>query len=282
MRRAVIDIGTNTVKLLVADLQHGRLSPVLEKDQTTRLGEGLNRSRQLSAAAIQRTVQAIEQFLAEARALGATDIVALATSAARDALNRNEFLAASPLPVEVLDAEREAALIYRGVATDPACSGQPLLVLDVGGGSAEIIQGKAETVERWTSLPLGAVRLTEQFGDERFAELCAHLRRTLQQALQGFSLHGRTFIGTGGSIITLARIAGAGPDHAVLSQQQIRELLARLHALPLAERKKLPGLPPERADIIVAGTAVFIVAMEILGAPAIAVSVRTLRYGALA
>jgi exopolyphosphatase/guanosine-5'-triphosphate,3'-diphosphate pyrophosphatase len=284
MRRAVIDIGTNTVKLLVAEVDGNQVVPVLSKDVTTRLGEGVDKSRRLLPAAITRTVKAVGEFVVEARKLGAADVRALTTSAAREAVNRDDFLAgvrtACDLEVEVITGQREAELIFRGVSSDPAWSSQPVLVLDVGGGSAEFIQGEAGKIERSQSLPLGAVRLTEQFGDD-FATLIAFLRETLHKSLTGYDLHNRRMIGTGGTVTTLARILSGKVDHASISQEEMRALVARLNALPLAERKKVPELPPERADIIVAGSATFMVAMELLGATDLTVSVRNLRYGAL-
>jgi exopolyphosphatase/guanosine-5'-triphosphate,3'-diphosphate pyrophosphatase len=285
MRRAVIDIGTNTVKLLVADVSERQMVPVATKDRTTRLGEGVDDSKRLLPAAMARTVRAIQDFLAEARALGATDCVAVATSAARDAANRDEFLGqvrhVCGLDVELISGGREAELIFRGVSSDPEWSGAPILVVDVGGGSAEFIQGVGGKMELFQSLPLGALRLTEKFGEGRFAELCEHLRATLTPALAGYSASRCRLIGTGGTITTLARIECGAVDHATISREKLEALLERLEAMPLAERKKVPGLPPERADIIVAGGVVLLMAMEVLEASELTVSVRNLRYGAL-
>ena len=285
MRRAVIDIGTNTVKLLVADVSERQMVPVATKDRTTRLGEGVDDSKRLLPAAMARTVRAIQDFLAEARALGATDCVAVATSAARDAANRDEFLGqvrhVCGLEVELISGGREAELIFRGVSSDSEWSGAPILVVDVGGGSAEFIQGVGGKMELFQSLPLGALRLTEKFGEGRFAELCEHLRATLTPALAGYSASRCRLIGTGGTITTLARIECGAVDHATISREKLEALLERLEAMPLAERKKVPGLPPERADIIVAGGVVLLMAMEVLEASELTVSVRNLRYGAL-
>jgi exopolyphosphatase/guanosine-5'-triphosphate,3'-diphosphate pyrophosphatase len=284
MRRAVIDIGTNTVKLLVADVRDGKILPIVSRDRTTRLGEGVGESKRLAAAAITRTVEAIEHFVADAKDLGALEIVALTTSAARDAVNGNEFLQAvrnrCGLEVQVITGDREAELIFHGVSSDPEWSNQPILVLDVGGGSAEFIQGERGNIERFQSLPLGAVRLTEQYGED-FAGLVGFLRETLHKSLAVYSVQNRRMIGTGGTITTLARIERGTVDRVPISQEELRALVARLNSLPLAERKKVPGLPPERADIIVAGGAVFLVAMELLGAFELTVSVRNLRHGAL-
>jgi exopolyphosphatase/guanosine-5'-triphosphate,3'-diphosphate pyrophosphatase len=300
MRRAVIDIGTNTVKLLVADIRDGKVLPVVAKDATTRLGEGVAATRHLSRVAIARTVQTIADYAADAREHGAIEIIALTTSAARDADNRQEFLdavrAKTGLTVEVITGQREAELIFRGVASDPAFAGGRLLVMDIGGGSAEFILGQAGMIEHLHSLPLGAVRLTEQFPD--FADLAEFLRATLYRELAGFS--DARLIATGGTITTLASICRAsGPlaererrqasrlpynahvDHATFTLDEVRALVLKLHAMPLDQRRQVPGLPPERADIIVAGGAVVLFAMEALGVYELTVSVRNLRYGAL-
>ncbi len=280
MRRAVIDIGTNTVKLLVADVQDGQVRPVFATDTTTRLGEGLATSHRLSPAAITRTVHAVAELLAEARRRGTAEVLALTTAAAREAVNRDEFLAAvrdrCGLAVEIVTGEREAALIFRGVCSDPAFAGKPLLVLDVGGGSGELVQGKDGRMEKWVSLPVGAVRLTESVGDD-FARVSEYLRRELPGRFAGFSAAGRQMVGTGGGIVTLGKIAAK----MTLTLDEVRAWAERLSAMSLAERKRVPGLPPERADIIVAGGAVFVVAMELLGASKLTVSTRSLRYGAL-
>jgi len=303
MQRAVIDIGSNTVKLFVADIEDGRIIPIVEKDRTTRLGEGLAArdsgpsdwkraaadaeipvAPKLSSAAIARTIQAIDDFLKEARSIGAHDVLALTTSAVRDAENRDAFLegvrSRCGLNVQVITGEREAELIFRGVSSDPEWSGRPILVVDVGGGSTEFIQGAGPRIEQLRSLPLGAVRLTEKFRDN-YTALTEFLSETLRDSLKNYEIHGRRLIGTGGSGTTAARIVCGLADHTTLSQDAFRKLLERLRAMSLPERKKVPGLSPERADIIVAGGAVFLVAMEVLGAQQLTISIRNLRYGAL-
>jgi exopolyphosphatase/guanosine-5'-triphosphate,3'-diphosphate pyrophosphatase len=183
--------------------------------------------------------------------------------------------------VELISGEREAELIFRGVSSDPEWSGARILVVDVGGGSAEFIQGTGGKMEIFRSLPLGALRLTEKFGEGRFAELCEYLTRTLRDALAGYKVSGCRLIATGGTMVTLARVECGAVDHATISREKLEALVRKLEAMPLAKRKKVPGLPPERADIIVAGGAVLLVAMEVLGASELTVSVRNLRYGAL-
>ena len=277
MRRAVIDIGTNTVKLLVADVRAGQVLPVVSKDSTTRLGEGVDQSRHLACTAITRTVQAVAEYAAFAREHGAIDIHALTTSAARDADNRQEFLdavrAKAGLQVEVITGQREAELIFRGVMSDPVFADDRLLVMDIGGGSAEFIWGKDGRVEGWKSLPLGAVRLTEKF--QEFAALAEHVRTMLHRELTGIG--DARLIGTGGTNTTLARIL----NRPSFTLDEIRALVMKLNTMTFDERKRVPGLPPERADIIVAGGAVTLFAMETLDAYELTVSVRNLRYGVL-
>jgi exopolyphosphatase/guanosine-5'-triphosphate,3'-diphosphate pyrophosphatase len=285
MRCAVIDIGTNTVKVLVADVQQGQVVPVLHKDRVTRLGEGVNECQHLSTAAIARTLQAVDEFLTESRAIGAINIIALTTSACRDAVNRNEFFDVvrqkCGLEVQLVSGEREAELIFQGVSSDAEWTGAALVVMDVGGGSAEFIQGRDGKMELFQSLPLGALRLTEQFGEGRLTELREHLHAVLRPALARYKIGNGQMIGTGGTISTFARMEWGAVDHVKISREALLESVQRLAAMPLAERKKVPSLPLDRADIIVAGGAVFLVAMELLGAEELTVSVRNLRYGAL-
>ena len=285
MRRAVIDIGTNTVKLLVADVREGQVFPIVSKDQTTRLGEGVAVTRQLSGAAIARTVSAIAGYVADTREQGVARLSVFTTSAAREARNQQEFLQAvrqqCGVEVAVLSGQQEAELIFCGVASDPHWSSQRLVVLDIGGGSAEIIRGQGGKIKKWASLPLGAVRLTELFRDRSFAELAAHLRTTFRSALADFADPDCHFIATGGASTTLGRVATGTADHANLTFAEVSGLVAQLNALSLTERQKIPGLPPDRADIIVAGGAVLMFAMEAVGTPVLTVSIRNLRYGAL-
>ncbi len=288
MRRAVIDIGTNTIKLLVADVRDHQIFPVISKDTTTRLGEGVDETRHLSRVAIVRTVQAITNYAAAAREHGAIDILALTTCAARDADNRQDFLDAvranTGLEVGIITGQREAELIFRGVSSDPTFARNRLLVMDIGGGSAEFILGRNSKIERLQSLPLGAVRLTEKFPE--FADLAEFLRTTLHRELAPLQAGQAGFddtrlVATGGTNTTLVRMLKGHVDHATFTLDEVRALVMRLNAMPLAERKKVSGLRPERADIIVAGGAVVLFAMETLAVYELTVSIRNLRYGAL-
>ena len=298
-RLAAIDIGTNTVKLLVAAVEDGALAALYEESRTTRLGEGVAKTRQLTAEAIERTAAGVAAFAGKARDLGATKILAVATSGAREAENTGQFLArareVAGLDIEIIGGEREAELIFTGVCTDARLRGQRLLVMDVGGGSTEIIAGQGGRIGQRVSLPAGAVRLTERFLHEdpvcpaELDALLRHGRDLLRPVLAGCSMDGRVMIGTGGTVTTAAAVDQSLARFSIekingygLSQERLAEMLGRLRAMPLAGRRTVPGLPPKRADIMVAGLAIYVAAMELAGIGRLTVSTRGLRFGLLA
>ncbi|MGA2801684.1 MAG: Ppx/GppA phosphatase family protein [Verrucomicrobiota bacterium] len=166
-RRAVIDIGTNSIKLLVADVAGRDVQPVHEESQQTRLGKGFYETHRLQPDAIARTAEAVAEFAKTARENKTTSIHVIATSAVRDAVNPGDLTSAieraSGLKVEIIPGEREAELAFQGVTTDPELAQAPLLLLDVGGGSTEFILGQGEHKHFAHSFPLGTVRLMEKF-----------------------------------------------------------------------------------------------------------------------
>ena len=162
-RRAVIDVGTNSVKLLVADESGREVEPVWEESKQTRLGRGFYETHRLQPEAIDATGKAVGQFSETARRYQATSIRVIATSAARDAVNSAELSAAiekaSGLKMEIISGEQEAEWVFQGVTTDPSLAHEPLLLLDVGGGSTEFIVGQGEQKYFSRSFPLGTVRV---------------------------------------------------------------------------------------------------------------------------
>ncbi len=296
---AAIDIGANTVKLLVATRAGGKLKPLLEDSQTTRLGEGVGKTARLLPEAIERTAACVAGFAARARELGASRIRAVATSSARDGQNRDEFLRRvrelAGIEVEVISGEREAELIFAGACSNDKLRDTPLLVMDVGGGSAEFIVGSHGHLERRCSVHAGAVRMTERFlrsdpvAPAEFDTMMAHLRGLMEPALARFDLAGRVMLGTGGAITTaaamdlrLAKFSVEAISNHTLSRERLEEMLDQLRGMTLAERRQLPGLPAARADIIVAGVAAFVMAMRLARQPSLTVSTRGLRFGLLA
>lgn len=305
-RRAVIDVGTNSVKLLIADVTGGAVVPVLERSEQTRLGSGFYESHFLQPVPISRTAHAVARFAAEAADQEASSIRVIATSAARDARNSQELLAAvhaaAGLRMEIISGEQEALWVFHGVTSDPSLASLPLLIVDAGGGSTEFILGDGHEQRYRQSFALGTVRLLERTGvsDPPSTAEWRACRKQLQSFLQteievalGPELRrvGRKtvqMIGTSGtsSILAcielgLARFNRERIEGTVVPLNRIREHRRHLWKLPLAERRKVRGLPANRADVILAGVAIYEAVMDCFGFDTLRISTRGLRFGAL-
>lgn len=310
-RRAVIDVGTNSVKLLVADLRDGVVEPVAEESDQTRLGAGFFGGKRLQREAIEMTAKAVGTFTARARELGADSVRVIATSAARDAENPGDLVeaiaSASGRGVEIISGEQEADWVFKGVTTDAELAQRALLLLDVGGGSTEFIVGEGGRKHFAASFQLGTVRMLEYMppSDPPLAVELAdcrdwtrHFLRTevqerLEPALRSCAgtrggEAGMQLVGTGGTSTILARMERqlenfdrASIEGARLSLAQVRAHVERLWSLPLAERKKVRGLPEKRADVILTGVVIFETVMEVFGFPDLRISTRGLRFAAL-
>jgi exopolyphosphatase / guanosine-5'-triphosphate,3'-diphosphate pyrophosphatase len=298
-------VGTNTVLLLVAERQGRGFRPVAERAEITRLGRGVDRSGSLDPAAIRETVEVLAAYAAEARHLGARAIACVATSAARDAANGPAFFeaarAAADLRPEVISGDEEARLVYASAWRDfgPTAeagspAGPPLAVLDVGGGSTEFTWGDAPAPRGRISLQVGAVRLAERHpvGDPPGAAGLAVLRAAAAGALRPLSLlaglAGARLVGVAGTVTTLAAVEQALPRYdaqrvhgSALPLARMEPLLARLAAMTVEARRRLPGMEPKRADVIVAGGAVVAEAMLATGFLSLTVSDRGVRWGLL-
>ncbi len=301
-RRAVIDIGTNSVKLLVADIEGAQARPVFEHGEQTRLGLGFFETRILQPGPLAKTAAAVAGYARKAVELGATITRVIATSAARDALNREELTSlvhgASGLPVEVITGDQEASYAFTGALSGSAVPAGSTLVLDVGGGSTEFVLGEGTRMKFRHSLKLGTVRLFEQRppADPPTLENLSGFRASAKSLIEGEpadSLRGQLnpgtrLIGTGGTPAILARVhlqlgswEPARIEANPLSLGDILSLREKLWTLPLAERRMLPGLPPDRADVILAGVVIFETVMEVFGFETLTISTRGLRFGAL-
>jgi exopolyphosphatase/guanosine-5'-triphosphate,3'-diphosphate pyrophosphatase len=297
---ATIDVGTNTVLLLVAEARGPGAVALAERAEITRLGRGVDATGRLDPAAIAETAAVLATFAAEARRLGVTAIDCVATSAARDAANGAQFFeavrAAAGLTPRIISGEEEARLVWTSAWRDFGLAGAEagrLSVLDVGGGSTEFTTGEGPSPGARRSLQVGAVRLTERHvvADPIDAATLATLRLAARQALQplvalaGAGRGGR-LVAVAGTVTTLAAVEQALPSYdaervhgSLLSRAQVDGLVERLAALPLAERARLPGMAPKRADVIVAGAVVVAEAMALTGHQALTVSDRGVRWG---
>ena len=305
-RRAVIDVGTNSVKLLVAEVSGNRVEPLLEQSEQTRLGSGFYQTHRLQAPAIELTARVVAEFARQAAQWGVPSTRVIATSAARDALNQDQLLAAvraaSGLAVEVISGEQEADWAFRGVVSAPDFAGRPLLIVDVGGGSTEFILGEGEHQRFAHSFPLGTVRLMERVphSDPPTPVEWVRCRSTLndffqqqigpllEPKLQNHSSRVEQLVGTGGTASILARIelGLASYDRQRiealrLTRAQVQQQRERLWSLPLAERRRVAGLPADRADVILTGVAIYEVLMELFGFPDLRISTGGLRFAAV-
>jgi len=307
IRRAVIDVGTNSVKLLVADVQGGNARPVVEESLQTRLGKNFYETHRLQPDAIAHTAGAVADYAKVAREKHATSIRVVATSAARDAVNQNELVSAiekaSDLKVEIISGEQEAEWAFQGATSSRDFANTPLLLLDVGGGSSEFIVGHGGHKSYARSFPIGTVRLMEKFPHadpptrDEFAKcrdwiekfLREQVRPELEPVLQREKNSGEIQLaGTGGTATILARMK-LKSDHydrerieaTRLSLKQVRKYLESLWSLPLAQRRELPGLPKSRADVILPGVLIYTSVMEQFGFAELRVSTRGLRFAAV-
>ncbi len=306
-RRAVIDVGTNSVKLLVADIDGRDVRPVCEESKQTRLGQGFYKAHRLQPEPIAKTAAAIASYAGKARELHADTIRVIATSAARDAKNPQDLLSAvekeSGLKVEIISGEQEAEWVFQGVSTDPQLASQALLLLDVGGGSTEFILGSGGHNHFSKSFPLGTVRLMEDLPHSdppKTGELATcrdWLRKFMQaeiepelapQLKREAKTGGVQLIGTGGTISILARMELEMDDFqrehieaARLSLERVRWHVEHLWRLPLAKRQQIVGLPKKRADVILTGAAIYEAVMEQFGFAELRVSTRGLRFAAV-
>ena len=311
VRRAVIDVGTNSVKLLVAEVAGRDVRPLWEDSRQTRLGAGFYETHQLQPAAIAKTAAVVADFVETARAEMAGTIRVIATSAAREAVNPQELISAieseAGLKVEIISGEREADWAFQGVTTEPALASVSLLLLDVGGGSTEFILGHGEHQHFRQSFPLGTLRMLERnrpSDPPTAAELAAcrsglrdfletTVRPQLAPALRREEeLHAAhqsvILVGTGGTTSILARLEKEltefnrdAIEATRLSRDRLRWHTERLWRLPLAERKQIIGMPPKRADVILMGAAIYEAVLETFGFGELRVSTRGLRFAAL-
>jgi exopolyphosphatase/guanosine-5'-triphosphate,3'-diphosphate pyrophosphatase len=301
MRLATIDLGSNTVRLLVADVAGDRWRVVDADQRVTRLAEGLARSGRLSVAAADRTAAAVAEYVARARRASVDRLAIVATSAVREAANGDDFVAALARAtgerVRVVSGAEEASLTLSGVLSgldDRASSPAVTLVFDIGGGSTEYILATGGRAVAAVSLRLGVVDLAERYPFPaavdwpRFralqAEVAARLAAELPGQIRATAVD--RLVGTAGTATTLAALdlglATYDPQRVqghVLSRAAVETLRARLGALTVGERAALPCLEPGRADLIVPGVAIVLATLDATGADALVVSDWGLREG---
>jgi exopolyphosphatase/guanosine-5'-triphosphate,3'-diphosphate pyrophosphatase len=296
MKLATFDVGSNTVLMLAAEVDERRQPRVLlELSRITRMGRGVDRNGRLDPGSASLTLATLEEFAAKARAAGVERMAAVATAALRDAADGTEFIAdvreRAGVDLQIISGEEEASLshlaVVRGLNLDPA---HPLLIVDIGGGSTELIRAVPGAKLEMVSLQLGSVRLTERciHSDPPSDADAAAVRATIDSALNalGWNCGPVTLVGIAGTVTTLCAVALGLKDYdsAIvhghrLPQAEIDRVIGMLRSLPQAERLKVPGLPEGRADVIFAGAMILARVMSRFNADSVIVSDQGVRWG---
>jgi exopolyphosphatase / guanosine-5'-triphosphate,3'-diphosphate pyrophosphatase len=300
-RFAFIDIGTNTILCLIAELSDGGRFRVLDDfAEITRLGQGVDQSRYISREGEQRSRDVLKQYLASCQDLGVEEITAVGTSALRDARNspevRERWRAELGLQVRVISGKEEAGYSFLAVQRGLSWGGRELLVIDIGGGSTEFIRGNESGVMGAESVNMGSVRLTERFlhsdpvGEAECASMITAIDQQLAPIRERFrdAVLALALVGIAGTFTTLAavekqltRYSHSAVHGACLTLSEVRRQVRLFQSKTIAERKNIPGLEAKRADVILAGACLTERIMAAFGAERITVSDQGVRYGLL-
>ena len=300
-RSAFIDVGTNTILCLIAEVRDtGRFRVLDDLAEITRLGQGVDRTRRIGPDSEQRSLAALRRYRDQCKNLGVEEIVAVGTSALRDAANsaevRARIRAELGIEIRVISGAEEAAYSFLAVRRGLSLGEQEILVIDIGGGSTELIRGNENGVGRAVSIDLGSVRLTERFlhTDPVKADEVAQMHDAIDRELACLPNKNMapdaalTLVGIAGTFTTLAamekkltRYAHGEVHGSVLTLPQVRRQLDRLKRRTIAERRRMIGLEPQRADVIFAGASLMERIMTRYQAERVIVSDQGVRYGLL-
>lgn len=289
-RYAAIDIGTNSMRLLLATLEGNQLVHREKHLNTTRIGYSVDAEGKISTEGLETNLRSFKTFVDQARSFGAENIWAIATSAVRDAKNGMDFVAKAleetGVLIEIIDGETEAQMGYQGVLMGLENPQAFMRMIDIGGGSTEFILGDANSIFEANSFNVGALRMTERYittdpvTEEEYQDMVQGIRHILEAPLlKGRQERVHELIGIGGTATTIAaihqKLEPYNPDlvHGYsMGIEEIRELAGQLKAMTIAERMQVKGLQPKRADIILAGITIMLVSMELLGISKLTIS----------
>ena len=300
-RIAFVDIGTNTILCLIAELKNDGSFEVLDDlAEITRLGQGIYQTGRISPEGEERSLEILRRYLDRCKRLNVEEIMAVGTSALRDARNsaevRARFKEQLGFDVRVISGDEEAAYAFLAVQRGLPLNQRELLVVDVGGGSTELIRGDGAGVSQAVSLNIGSVRLTEQFlhSDPVRKEECEKMRVAIERELAALPqrwLKDRsilTLVGIAGTFTTLSAVEkklvhyAHGEVHGSrLDLSEVRRQVALFQDRTIAERKMIPGLEPQRADVILAGAILIERIMTLFHSRQVIVSDQGVRYGLL-
>lgn len=293
--KAVIDIGTNSIKFCLAESDgKGGFNVVKDANDIARLGEGLRETGVISGEALERNAQSVKNFADTAKQAGADEIAVVGTMALRTAKNTPEFAARVKelcgLDVRVVPGEEEARLAFVAAASAVKGAGDRV-VFDTGGGSTEFVFGSGANITKRFSVNVGAVRITEQFfGDDPVAagsieKACAEIESNLNSGGLDPVKFGGMVVGMGGTITSMASVKFKmdkyDPDvvhGSDMTEADVDSQIAQYSKMKIEERKTIKGLQPKRADVILAGACIVKTVLKMLGAPKFTVSDRGLRH----
>jgi exopolyphosphatase/guanosine-5'-triphosphate,3'-diphosphate pyrophosphatase len=293
-RIAVIDVGSNSVKLLVAESSDNAVIPIYEATHISRLGEGIWTNGLISPQAVRRNVEAIQECLKSAHNYHAATIIAVGTMALRTASNSGEFIDrvrdSTGVAIEIISGDEEARLAYMAVLSGLPVQEEELAVFDIGGGSTEFVFGRGSTVDKRFSVGLGAIRITEEFikSDPVTKNQLKAALGAIDQVLAEHSVTGNVprLVGIGGTITAVGAVQYKMKEYdpslvqgATLTLREVEKQIRMYSKRTIEERLQIIGLQPKRADIILAGSLILKVIMERLGADSLIMSHRGLRHG---
>ncbi len=295
-RYASIDIGTNTVLMVVVEVSDdGTMYPVYEGQHLPRLGKDVDANRRIHDDSIKRVIKALKTFKRTAETLHASKIFACGTSALRDAENRNEVVqrikAETNISIDIISGDTEAEYTYLGALTGlSSLPADTTGILDIGGGSTELVVGSGLSVTSRCSIDIGCVRLTEKYfmslppAPLSLQEAEEYIRNTVREQIKDYKIN--TLIGVAGTVTTLAAIHKKLPDFSaelingyVLSKEEIESIYITFSRYTLDEMKKIPQVTRGREDILLAGISILRTYLSLLDKDRIIVSTRGLRYG---
>src|SRR4051794_25664631 len=299
MRVAVVDLGTNTTRVLVADVDDGRVHELDRRTTVTRLGEGVDSTNRLADHAIDRVAKVLDEYKAVIDELQPERVIALATSATRDAENGDEFRQLLHdrygFDARIIPGDEEARLTFLGATAQRPCDDGPFVVIDIGGGSTEYVVGRAgRDPDFRVSTQAGSVRQTERHlhedppSDEDLATLRASIRSIIDDAvpadIRSTVTKGIAVAGTATSLAAIEQQLDPYDPEKVHGYGLLLEvcdrILGELAAIPLEERRQIPGLHPDRAPTIIAGAAILVESIRLFGLDSVEVSEADILHGA--
>lgn len=294
-RFATIDVGSHSILIYIAERgKKGTWRTLVDRAYITRLGEGLRESGYLRKEAMERTVQRLCEFVDLAEKYHVEEVIVVGTMALRTSKNSKEFIdlvkRRCNLTIKLISGEEEAQLSYLGIKSDLKISGERIIIIDVGGGSTELILGRSDKIVRMFSLNMGSIGLTEKFlksdpvKKDELSEAISAIEERLAKLKFDFSPD--FLVGAGGTITSLAAIKHKLEDYdsevvnaSELTLLEIEEIMEMLRATSLSKRKEIPGLEAERSQTILAGTAIVYTITRKIGMDKLIVSDKGIRHG---